>query len=35
MFFVLFYCRASEDAETSGFSFGVKGYKPKKKGAAC
>jgi hypothetical protein len=29
---VLFYCRASEDAETSGFSLAVRGYGPKEKG---
>ena len=34
MFFVLFYCRASEDAETSGFSFAVRSCGPKEKGAA-
>jgi len=30
---VLFYCRVSKDAETSGFSLAVRGCGPKEKGA--
>ena len=30
---VLFYCRVSEDAETSGFSLAVQGCGPKEKSA--